>query len=217
MPPTLKLSALQPETEKDLAAPTDTENIVYALDNRTDIVRDQSIVNQAEAGVGIARSQYWPEVEFRASVDGEQDNSPSYEKDDIGSTVGLFLNYPLFTGGERRARLAEAKFQKNEAEDNLDATRISVASEVREAIANVETAQRELLLQQNNAELVKRNRDLVDKEFNAGQASLVRLNEAQRDLNQATSQLALARVGLRQTWKNLDVATGRILLPFNAP
>ena len=92
-----------------------------------------------------------------------------------------------------------------------------VASEVREAIANVETAQRELLLQRNNAELVKRNRDLVDKEFNAGQASLVRLNEAQRDLNQATSQLALARVGLRQTWKNLDVATGRILLPFEAP
>ncbi len=217
LPETLKLSALQPETDKDLAAPTDTENIVFALDNRTDIVRDQSIVNQAEAGVGIARSQYWPELEFRASVDAEQDNSPDYEKDDLGSTVGLFLSYPLFTGGERRARLAEARFQKNEAEDNLDATRIAVASEVREAIANVVTAQRELLLQQNNAQLVKRNRDLVDKEFNAGQASLVRLNEAQRDLNQATSQLALARVGLRQTWKNLDVATGRILLPFNAP
>ncbi|MDJ0854706.1 MAG: TolC family protein [Desulfobacterales bacterium] len=217
LPETLKLSALQPETDKDLAAPADDENIVFALDNRTDIVRDESIVNQAEAGVGIARSQYWPELEFRASVDAEQDNSPDYEKDDLGSTVGLFLSYPLFTGGERRARLAEARFQKNEAEDNLDATRIAVASEVREAIANVVTAQRELLLQQNNAQLVKRNRDLVDKEFNAGQASLVRLNEAQRDLNQATSQLALARVGLRQTWKNLDVATGRILLPFNAP
>ncbi len=57
----------------------------------------------------------------------------------------------------------------------------------------------------------------MDKEYNAGQASLVRLNEAQRDLNQATSQLALARVGLRQTWKNLNVATGRILQPFEAP
>ncbi len=217
LPEALKLSALQPETEKDLAVPSDTENIVFALDNRTDIQRDRSIVNQAEAGVGIARAEFWPELEFRASVDAEQDNTVDYEKDDLGSTVGLFLSYPLFTGGERRARLAEAKFVKNEAEDNLDATRISVASEVREAIANVVTAQRELLLQQNNAQLVKRNRDLVDKEFNAGQASLVRLNEAQRDLNQATSQLALARVGLRQTWKNLDVATGRILLPFNAP
>ena len=116
-----------------------------------------------------------------------------------------------------RARLAEAKYRKIEAEDNLAATRIAVSADVREAIADVMTAQRELLLQQNNAELVKRNRDLVDKEYNAGQASLVRLNEAQRDLNQATSQLALARVGLRQTWKNLNVATGRILQPFETP
>ena len=217
LPQAIKLSPLQPETERDLAMPADSDNIVYALDHRTDIQRDMSIVSQADAGVGIARSRYWPELQFRASVDGEQKNDMAYEKDDFGSTVGLFLNYPLFTGGERRARLAEAKYLRNEAEDNLDATRIAVASEVREAIANVVTAQRELLLQQNNAQLVKRNRDLVDKEYKAGQASLVRLNEAQRDLNQATSQLALARVGLRQTWKNLDVATGRILLPFKAP
>ena len=217
LPQAIKLSPLQPETERDLAMPADSDNIVYALDHRTDIQRDMSIVSQADAGVGIARSRYWPELQFRASVDGEQKNDMAYEKDDFGSTVGLFLNYPLFTGGERRARLAEAKYLRNEAEDNLDATRIAVASEVREAIANVVTAQRELLLQQNNAQLVKRNRDLVDKEYKAGQASLVRLNEAQRDLNQATSQLALARVGLRQTWKNLDVATGRILLSFEAP
>ncbi|MDJ0722975.1 MAG: TolC family protein [Desulfobacterales bacterium] len=217
LPDTVRLSALVPETEGDLAAPQDVDNIDYALDNRTDIQRDQSIVNQAEAGVGIARARFWPEIEFQASVDGERENGLQYEGDDFGSTVGVFLRYPLFTGGERRARLAEAKYLQNEAEDNLDATRIAVASEVREAIANVVTAQRELLLQRNNAILVQKNRDLVDKEFNAGQASLVRLNEAQRDLNQATSQLALARVGLRQTWKDLDVATGRILLPFEAP
>ncbi|MBL0714004.1 MAG: TolC family protein [Desulfosarcina sp.] len=217
LPDSLQLSPLQSETAKALAVPPDTENIVYALDHRTDIQRDMSVVNQAEAGVGIARSVFWPAIEFQASVDGEKTNSVDYEQDDFGSTVGLFLSYPLFTGGERRARLAEAKYRQIEAEDNLNGTRISVASEVREAIANVITAQRELLLQQSNATLVKRNRDLVEKEYNAGQASLVRLNEAQRDLNQATSRLALARGGLRQTWKNLNVATGRILLPFEAP
>jgi outer membrane protein TolC len=217
LPETLKLSALRRETVKELEAPTDMDNIAYALGHRTDLQRDQSIVNQAEAGVGLARSAFWPEIQFQTSVDGERTNSIEYERDDFGSTVGLFLSYPLFTGGERRARLAEAKYRKNEAEDNLDATRIAVASDVRRAIANVMTAQRELILQQDNATLVQRNRDLVEKEYNAGQASLVRLNEAQRDLNQATSQLALARVGLRQTWKNLDVATGRILLPFQAP
>ena len=59
-------------------------------------------------------------------------------------------------------------------------------------------------------------RQWLDEEYRAGQASLVRLNEAQRNLTQAQSQLALARVGLRQTLKNLDAATGRILLPFQS-
>jgi outer membrane protein TolC len=64
---------------------------------------------------------------------------------------------------------------------------------------------------------VRENRDLVEKEYQAGQASLVRLNEAQRDLNRAQGRLALALVGLRQALKNLDASTGRILLPFASP
>jgi hypothetical protein len=36
----------------------------------------------------------------------------------------------------------------------------------------------------------------------------------QRDLTNAQSRLALALVGLRLAWQNLDAATGKILLPF---
>ena len=35
-----------------------------------------------------------------------------------------------------------------------------------------------------------------------------------RDLTNAQNRLALALVGLRLAWKNLDTATGKILLPF---
>jgi outer membrane protein TolC len=84
-------------------------------------------------------------------------------------------------------------------------------------VANVRSAQYELELQRKNAGLVRENRDLVEKEYQAGQASLVRLNEAQRDLNRAQGRLALALVGLRQALKNLDASTGRILLPFASP
>jgi len=72
-------------------------------------------------------------------------------------------------------------------------------------------------LQRKNAKLVMQNRDLVEKEYQAGQASLVRLNEAQRNLTQAQGRLALARVGLRQAQKNLRASTGRILEPFGSP
>jgi outer membrane protein TolC len=55
----------------------------------------------------------------------------------------------------------------------------------------------------------------VEKEYAAGQTSLVRLNEAQRNLIQAQGWLALARVSLRQAWQGLKAATGEILAPFD--
>jgi outer membrane protein TolC len=151
------------------------------------------------------------------SLDGERTDSARFEGDDFGNTVGLYMTYRLYSGGDRRARLAEAKYQRREADENLAALKIQVSADVQEAVARVKSAQFELELQRRNAVLVLKNRDLVAKEYQAGQASLVRLNEAQRNLNQAQTRLALARVGLRQALKNLNASTGRILLPFEPP
>ena len=81
-------------------------------------------------------------------------------------------------------------------------------------MASLRSAKDQLLLQRENAELVRRNRDLVEKEYATGQTSLVRLNEAQRNLIQARGRLALARVSLRQARQGLKAATGEILAPF---
>ena len=59
--------------------------------------------------------------------------------------------------------------------------------------------------------LVQANRDLVEKEYAAGQAFLVRLNEAQRNLVTAQSRLALALATMRQAWFTLETDTGHIL------
>ena len=217
LPPALKLASLEEATEKEMTPPDPADHLDYALRHRSDIQQTESILKQTEAGVGIARSRFYPSLQFTGSLDGERTNSARFEGDDFGNTIGLFLNYRLYSGGTRRALLAEAKFQQREAEENLLASKIEVSEDVQAAVATVRSAQFELELQRRNAALVLENRDLVEKEYQAGQASLVRLNEAQRDLIQAQSRLALARVGLRQALKDLDAATGRILLPFGAP
>jgi outer membrane protein len=217
LPPGLDLADLGKATEAEMTPPDPEENIDYALLHRSDIQQSESILKQTEANVGIARSLFYPSLQLAGSLDGERANSARFEGDDFGNTIGLYLTYRLYSGGERRARLAEAKFQQREATENLRGTTIGVSADVREAVATVRSAQFELELQRKNAALVMKNRDLVEKEYQAGQASLVRLNEAQRNLNQAQGRLALARVGLRQTLKNLDASTGRILLPFGAP
>lgn len=217
LPPGLDLADLGKATEKEMTPPDPEENIDYALLHRSDIQQSESILKQSEANVGIARSLFYPSLQLAGSLDGERANSARFEGDDFGNTIGFYLTYRLYSGGERRARLAEAKFQQREATENLRGTTIGVSADVREAVATVRSAQFELELQRKNAALVMKNRDLVEKEYQAGQASLVRLNEAQRNLNQAQGRLALARVGLRQTLKNLDASTGRILLPFASP
>ena len=54
----------------------------------------------------------------------------------------------------------------------------------------------------------------LEKEYRAGQGSLVRLNEAQRDLTSQQGRLALARVALRLAWHNLRTATAETLADF---
>jgi len=67
-------------------------------------------------------------------------------------------------------------------------------------------------LLRTNEELIRQNRDLAEKEYKAGVGSLVRLNEAQRDLTTANNRIALAIAGMRQSWYMLEAETGHILM-----
>ena len=164
--------------------------------------------------IGLARSNYWPSVALTGNVDGNRTDNPEFGFDDFGGSVALVFSYNLFSGGGDRARVREARAIKSEFEKNLDQSRNNISFEVREAVARVRQTQEQLILQASSLKLVERNRELVEKEYNAGQASLVRLNEAQRDLTNTQGRLALARVELRRALKLLEAATGSIIGPY---
>jgi outer membrane protein len=144
-------------------------------------------------------------------LDGERQDDASFDGEDFGNTVALSLRYAFLDGGQRRGRISEAQAVVDEREAVLQELSIRVASEVRQALASVAGAGARLALQERNAITVSENRNLTEREYHAGQTSLVRLNEAQRDLTSAQAQLALARVALRQARVRLLVATGEIL------
>jgi outer membrane protein TolC len=210
-PPTVKLAPLKDETKDELAKPDPEELIVYAHKHRPDIRQSEFGIQQVDAQVEIARARFYPNLNLAASYDGTHIDNLQLEEDDYGASVELNLSYNLFSGGADRARVREAKERAVELEKSLENLRITVSSEVRDSLAQLLSAQEQLRLQRINAELVQTNRDLVDKEYTAGQASLVRLNEAQRDLVTAQGRLALSLATLRQAWFNLETDTGRIL------
>lgn len=217
IPKSIDIAELPNETPVEMASPEPVNLISFAEYHRPDLMESTLRIRQAETEIGIAKSEYYPTVTLEGAIDGAREDNLEFERDDYGNSIGLFLNINLFSGGATRARVAEARFLSREAERNFDAVRITVSSDVREAVATVQSSQRELILQRENAKLVQKNRELVEKGYAAGQESLVRLNEAQRDLIQAQGRLALALVALKQQWERLDAATGGNLLLFAPP
>lgn len=211
VPEGIDVARLKDETEAEMEMPGEESSIAFSLANRPDLQEFGHLVDQTDANVKIDRSTYFPTATASLSADAVRNRNTFFEEDNVSNTLALRLQYNIYTGGQRKARLHQSKAVKREFERTFDGQEIAVTAEVREALQNLETAQRLLLLQEETTSLVEENRHLVEKEYNAGQGSLVRLNQAQRDLISQQASYSFARVSLRQSWINLNTATGAIL------
>jgi len=217
LPAHVQLARLSMETAEELSTPPVDNLIADAMDHRPDIQQVQWSIKQTEAQVKVAQSDYYPTVILAGSLDGERVDDPGFGQDDFGNRIQVGLSYNLFAGGFTRAKVRETRQRQVELEKVLEELVLSATSDIRSSAALVATAQSQVALQRENVDLVQRTRDLVEKEYNAGQGSLVRLNEAQKDLTTAQSNLVLALVGLRQAWVELETRTGNILATYGTP
>lgn len=191
--------------------------IKEAMAARPDIRRLEMVVKQSEAATGMAKAPFYPKVQIAGSLDGAKEGNPGISGEDIGNTVGMNMSWNLYAGGADRARMIEAEQAKREAVYTLAGLRNDVASEIRQDLALLAAAKEQLVLQRENVKLVEENRELAKNEYEAGQASLVRLNEAQRDLVTAYGRLAQALVGYQLAQQHLLSATGRNLVGLSEP
>ena len=211
IPGAFVLAPLPAESPGELVEPRLGASLNEARANRPDRLRAKTAVERTGAAVGSARAAYWPSLALSAGVDGERAEDAGFDSDDFGSTAAVTLSYSFFDGGGRRGALSEAKAAAEEVEHLFHEVDLTVQRETREALVRLKSAQDQLRLQRRSTSLTEQNRVLVEKEYSAGQGSLTRLNEAQRDLVAAQVQLARARVALRTARAELDAAMGRVV------
>lgn len=126
------------------------------------------------------------------------------DSDNLGASLGLEISFDIFSGGADRAAVRSAAAEQRAYENDL---KITAKKEIRTALATVAAAMQTFELQEENTDLMETTRDLDD----AGQASLVRMNEAQNNLVSSQGDLADARMSLRLAREELDYYTGRII------
>ncbi len=121
---------------------------------------------------------------------------------------GISADWTIFNGLIRYNKVRE--YQANLAiADYAVATQwFTVVQEVRTAHANYLQSIKKNQLYLKTRELSKKQRDLVDDEYRAGNAELTRLNEAQRDLVEAETNLASSYINIQNARAQLDAAVG---------
>jgi len=188
----------------------ENHNMEEFLTQRPDLIQAEYAVKAAGAQINVAASGYYPTV----ALTGTYGLSFGEEFKDIGNTdnmsaaVGVTVNFEFFSGGATKSSVREAKSAKKALEKNLESSKLMAMSDIKSAADNITTTRRQLALQRENTALVEQMRNLVEKEYAAGQASLVRLNEVQNNLVGALGDLAIARVSLILAMERFGYYTG---------
>ena len=213
-PKGLQLTTLKMIEQSTFLSVDPEQLIERALRLRPDYLLQQARSDQSNANISRAKAAFYPKVSLSGSVDGAHSEELYLEGEDFGATLGLSCSYNLYHGGADQSKLIASKAAHREELRNLAQKKNSISQEVRTVSAGLQLAQKQLTLQRSTTELVTQTRDLVKDGYDAGQESLVRLNEAQRDLVKTQSNLALALVGLYRYLYQLKSVTGESLLPF---
>ncbi len=186
-----------------------TDLVQEALVTRPDLKRLSWQLKAADAGIQQAGAVNSPRLQLRGQMGSRSQSRIIPERDDLGVELGLNLSWNLYSGGATQAALAEARQAKREARYGTADLANSIEHEVRQAYTLLRAAKKQVQLQQDSVNLVKENRELARDEYEVGSTSLVRLNEAQRDLTSTSGRLAQALVGFHQARHRLLAAMGK--------
>lgn len=188
-------------------APEPDQDMETLLAQRPDLNKAFLAVQDAEANIHMKEASYLPTITLTFAY-GTTTGSSFDDTDSMGASLGINASIDIFSGGIRKSKIRQARAEKRELEQDLMDAKITAKSNIRAAAQSISTARQQLALQKENSLLVETTRDLVEKEYAAGQVSLVRLNEAQNNMVSAMGDLSMARVSLVLALEAFDYYSG---------
>ncbi|MEO6461473.1 MAG: TolC family protein, partial [Candidatus Eisenbacteria bacterium] len=180
-----------------------------ALANRSDLKAAAASLDAANSNVGAAKAGYLPTLRggLSYSYTGDTINLDESGRTRTGS---LALNFPLFSSiWGTRGQVQVSRASRNQAEYALERTRLDIAVEVREAIANARQANEGLLVAQDQVTSAEEDLKLSQEKYNVGSGTILELIDAQVALQRARSNYVQALTQVRSTEASLERVRGR--------
>jgi len=183
--------------------------VAQAIDKRRDLSAAHLNLELAEEAKADAWYRFLPSLVATGTL--RVADVKGFTNEYLTWNVGLTLSIPLYDGGLRYAYLDEAKSKIREARAEIEQTKQSIISEIRQLWLKTEMADANLHKAHRAVELAKEQVELAKASFNAGASThlevleansslfITEMTEAQQELN---LQLAILRLRKATTMFN---------------
>lgn len=209
------------EGENLQAAGFDLSRLIdEAFEQRLDLQVAQSERRAAERGVRAARSSYYPSVSLsgdygtdwssRGLRNLDDDGLRSQLNANRGGGLRLSVRIPVFDRFNRSTQVERAQVQAQNAEYALQDQRQQVALQVRQAYLDYRNAVQQLEAANTRLKAARQSREATRERYRLGSASIVELQNANRDFVDAASQQVRAQYSLIFERKRVEYRVGRL-------
>jgi outer membrane protein TolC len=172
----------------------------------------------ASLDITLARQQYLPTIMVDA-IYGIEANAillnsidRAFQEKGPVPTPGYFidasLNFPLWDWGVRRSRVRQARFKHEQAQTDLSATQRNMIKSLHAFYDEAQTARRQLDLLRTALDLASESLRLNTLRYQAGEATILELVDAENVLIQARNAYDDGMVRYRLAIANLQTVTG---------
>ena len=185
---------------------------------REDYLAAKSELEAQERRVDVARGGHWPSLSVRGSYGWRY--APSAIPTRIGSdangmenphdvgAVGLFVDIPLFEGGQTDARIRDELARLGAQRERLRKLELQIRLEVETAAANVNSLRQRILTTEKSIEQAKESLDIEREKYELGKSTITDVLDVQGALLEAQSTYYRALADYEAAKAQLRLATG---------
>jgi outer membrane protein TolC len=164
--------------------------------------------------VRSARAGYWPQLQLFAHADLANANfvlSAVPQEELFGNFVaGIRLNWTIFDTFTTWATVRDAEYQRARLEEDRVRARFQVDADVKGAHARLQKGVAQRATLEEAAKVARDNLEIIRKRYEAGDALVIELLDAQVQLLRAESDLVDSAVSIAQADAELASAEGRL-------
>ncbi len=190
-----------------LDVPSRADAVRIALDQNQDLKAARQTLAKAQAGLDAARDTYIPDVTALSRY-SYQSGVPLLVHN--FGTFGFSLNYDLFDGGRREAKVREARSELRSAEVTVDKLQSGIEVQVQGIYDRIDELKQMVALAQQTVNVRTEAARLADRQFEQTAELGSARSQSHADLASATASLLETNCGLSLAEADLKRAIGQM-------